>query len=226
MMNILAIETSTETLGICFQNKKKHIVNLSIKMGFQHSVLLMPWVGKVLEQAGADSLRLDMVICSLGPGSFTGLRIGLATAKGLAFGADCPLIGICSLDAIALGFRYCREIVIPVIDAKKNRYYSAFYREGKRITDYFDMTKETLLDNCRTYTEILLTGPGAKAVFDSLSESDRNSQFRLDPGYALINPFFLLTAGVEKYQLNKQGDPDSIGPFYLRKSEAEMKKDH
>lgn len=224
-MNILAIDTSTETLGICFQNKKKQVVSLSLKMGFQHSVLLMPWVERILDQAGTAPSHLDMVICSLGPGSFTGLRIGLSTAKGLAAGAGCPLTGVCSLDAIAFGFRQYRGVVVPVIDAKKDRFYAGFYRDGERITGYVDVKKEALTDNCRTYGKVLLTGPGAKAVFDSASDADKDGLFRLDPGYALVNPFFLLKAGMEKYLLNKEGDPDSVGPLYLRKSEAEIKKE-
>jgi tRNA threonylcarbamoyladenosine biosynthesis protein TsaB len=223
-MNSIAIDTSTETLGICFQNKKDQVLCFSLKMGFQHSTLLIPWLEKIIHQAGTSPGELDLVICSSGPGSFTGLRIGLATAKGLATGADCPLTGISSLDAIAYGQKHDPGIVVPVIDARKNRFYTAFYKKGERVSGYGDMTKEALLDNCRRYHDILLTGPGAKIILDAGPTPGNDHAVRLDPGYQLPNPFFLLQAGTEKYLAEKKGDPDTAGPLYIRKSEAEINK--
>ena len=224
-MNILAIDTSTEVLGICLITKEHQVLSLSFKIGFKHSTLLVPWIEKLFKQAGILPSRLDLIVCSKGPGSFTGLRIGLSTAKGLAYGAGCPLVCISSLDAIAFGLKEYQGVVVPVIDARKNRFYSAFYKDGRRITGYFDITKEALLNNCRTYNRVLLTGPGANIIFHSISIPNKNRIIKLDPGCALLHPFFLLKAGREKYVLNKQGDPDSIGPLYVRKSEAEIQQE-
>ncbi|MBN2439910.1 MAG: tRNA (adenosine(37)-N6)-threonylcarbamoyltransferase complex dimerization subunit type 1 TsaB [Spirochaetales bacterium] len=221
-MNILAIDTSTEILGISIKTREEQILNISLKMGFQHALFLVSWIEQLCEQAELKPSDLDLVVCSIGPGSFTGLRIGLSTAKGIACGADCPVIGISSLDTIVYGHRYYPGVIVPVIDARKNRFYSGIYQEGKRISEYFDISLDDLLEKCMEYKKVLVAGPGAKILMDSVKNDQKKTIFDLDPGYTVTNPFFLLKAGSDVYALNKKGDPDTAGPLYLRKSEAEI----
>jgi len=224
IQNILAIDTATESLGICLQSGEKRILNLTLKIGFQHSVFLVPWIHKLIDQSGIGLSQLDLLICSIGPGSFTGLRIGLSTAKGIAQGADCPVVGVPTLNAIAAGFTHYRGIIVPVIDARKNRFYSAIYEGSERITEYLDISQQDLINRCLDFESVHLTGPAANIIAEAMEKQSLKDAFALDPGYAMINPYFLLKAGIKKYFLDKKGNPDSMGPFYIRKSEAEIKQ--
>jgi tRNA threonylcarbamoyladenosine biosynthesis protein TsaB len=123
-LNIIAIDTSTETLGICLKTDKI-IIRISQRANFKHAETLAPWIEKLCIEAEIRPKDFNLIVISIGPGSFTGLRIGIATAKGLAAGAECPVTGVSGLDASAWTHKYFSGTVIPVINAKKNRIYSA-----------------------------------------------------------------------------------------------------
>ena len=128
-MNCLALDTSAEALGICLKTDRD-LLNFSQIRGYRHAATLVPWISRFCREAEFSPDKLDVVVVAMGPGSFTGLRIGMATAKGLAAGADCPLVGVPSLDVYGWGLRNAPGLVLPVVDAKKNRLYAAFYKEG------------------------------------------------------------------------------------------------
>jgi tRNA threonylcarbamoyladenosine biosynthesis protein TsaB len=222
-MNVCAIDTATEILGICLKTDSNIIISLSLRMGFQHSTLLMPWIEHVLKQADMKAGDLDLLVCSTGPGSFTGLRIGLATIKGLAGGIGCPVIGVPTLDFLAYGLLMCDGIIVPVIDAKKKHFYVALYKDGNRISDYLDTGIDELLQKLFSYRKVILTGPAADTIWQT--GNSRKQKLLLDPGFAISNPYLLLELGVRKYEKEKKGNPPTMGPLYLRKSEAELKKE-
>ena len=89
--------------------------------------------------------ELDLIVCSKGPGSFTGLRIGMSTAKGLSMGSGVPLVTIGTMEMMAYGLDFFDGIVVPVIDARKKRYYTAFFNNKQRITENFDLTPFEIL---------------------------------------------------------------------------------
>ncbi|MBN1699872.1 MAG: tRNA (adenosine(37)-N6)-threonylcarbamoyltransferase complex dimerization subunit type 1 TsaB [Spirochaetales bacterium] len=221
-MNVCAIDSATETLGICLKTKDDTLISLSLKMGFKHARLLVPWLERLLEQASLEASDLDLVVCSIGPGSFTGLRIGLATAKGLAHGAGCPIIGIPTLDVLASGCEVRSGITVPVIDAKKNRFYAALYERGIRTGDYLDIGIPELLHILSPFGEVVLTGPAAMVIYQAGKKETQN--LLLDPGFSTIDPSSLLRLGESRFEKEQKGDIPTLGPLYLRKSEAEIKK--
>ena len=197
------------------------------KAGLTHAEAVAPWIKRLCDDAGMQPSDLELVVAGIGPGSFTGLRIALATAKGLALGASCSIVGVSTLDVQGWKFRGFHGVVVPVMDARKNRLYSAEYRDGKRISEYLDISEENLVHRLSSRSDsqeqIVLTGPYASRLYQQISQGKLKTAFTLDPQYCVINPYFLLELGLQKFA--SAGDSgESVMPLYLRKSEAEINR--
>ena len=107
-MTILGIETATMTGGVALLDEKRLISEYTLNVRTTHTARLMPALDQILKDSSVDKSEIDGVAISMGPGSFTGLRIGLATAKGLALGLDIPLLGVPTLDALARNIPFAR----------------------------------------------------------------------------------------------------------------------
>ncbi len=219
-MNIIAIDTSTESLGLCLKTETM-LLRISQKANFKHAEALAPWIEKLCIEASIKPGEINLVIVSIGPGSFTGLRIGLATAKGLAMGAACPITGVPTLDAIAWSHKHFGGSVIPIINAKKNRLYAALYQNNKRVSDYLDISTEELFEKLRNLNDILITGPYGEEFYKTIHKRLKNTNIFVDPDFSLINSYSLLQKGAILYTEGGIKSMD-IFPLYLRKSEAEL----
>lgn len=217
-MNTIAIDTATEILSVGFEMDADYFES-SIVAGLRHSVYLMPAVDALLRMAAAPR-TFDLVTCMRGPGSFTGLRIGMATAKGLAAASGCPLSAVPTLDVLADGLEYFPGVVVPVIDARKRRVYTATYESGEKTSEDLDIEPESLVVLLRSKERVLFTGPGAQLVLPYLSD---HSQWQIDPKGKAGRAASLLRLG--KQRLIERGpEPDDAGPLYLRESEAKLGK--
>ena len=116
-MIILGIETATMTGGVALLDEKRLISEYTLNVRTTHTARLMPALDQILKDSSVDKSEIDGVAISMGPGSFTGLRIGLATAKGLALGLDIPLLGVPTLDALARNIPFAKYQICPVLDA-------------------------------------------------------------------------------------------------------------
>ena len=223
-MNCLALDTSTEAMGICLKTDTD-LVSFSQIRGYRHAVTLVPWISRICRETGFSPDKLDVIVVGTGPGSFTGLRIGMASAKGLAAGAGCPLVGVPTLDAFAWGLRNAPGLVLPVIDARKNRLYTAFYRDGSLISPYFDLREEELMrrisEQITDGVPLLLTGSYATELEKKFSAENKFS-YSVDPCCSLLNPYNLMDRGLSIFH-SEGGGSDDLTPLYLRKSEAETK---
>ncbi len=171
-MNVLGIDTTTGVLGLIIA-KGAETVSVSASSGLAHGENLFPWLEQTLEKAALTPKNLELIVCALGPGSFTGLRIGLAAAKGLALSAGCPLAGVPSLDVFGSRYGFFAGSVVPVIDARKGRYYAAVYREGRRTGDYLDILPDDFRDLLAKEKDVLLTGPDAAKIYTPASSVPR-----------------------------------------------------
>ena len=142
-MTTLAFDTSTEILGICLEQDDKYY-SYSAKAGLKHSENLLKEIDHLYSSSGIDKKSTDLIVCAKGPGSFTGLRIGMSIAKGLSDGFGCPMISVPTLDILACGYSYLKGAVMPVLDAKSGKVFTAVYVDGKRVTDYLDIEKDKL----------------------------------------------------------------------------------
>ena len=165
---------------------------------------------------------LDLVVCGIGPGSFTGTRIGIATALGMtARGTTAGgrgLIGVSGLDAAGHRLRYFPGVVVPLIDARKGRLFAALYRGGRRLTGFLDESPDRIRERLRAYPAVLMTGPAAPALRPSWGDEDGTD---LDPNAGQADAAALLDLGVQRF--SRQAVRRVIPrPAYLRPSEAEL----
>jgi len=220
-MNVLAIDTATEVLGIALSSGGERRV-ITVRIGLKHSETLLPWIKLLIEDSGIQLADLQLIVCSLGPGSFTGLRIGLAAAKGLAAGSSCPLIGIPGLDALAFRYRSFRGVVIPLSDARRKKAYTALYRQGERISEYLDIPLAGLAPDLKEFDNLLLTGSEAEVLARIMAQEQGREGITLDRGLPFTDPESLLEIGEELF--NRKGNIQyNLEPLYLKKSEAEIK---
>lgn len=213
-MNILAIDSSTTTLSIALIiNGKRSLIFQDV--GLKHGESLLPQVDRLLKDSQVDGKSIDLIACAKGPGSFTGLRIGMSTAKGLAEGWQVPLVSVYTPDILAWGKEYFDGIVVPVVDGRKKQVYTALYRKGERISEYLDISIEQLTELIPDNERVLFTGPDIH-----LAESIKHP---CDVYFDKIRTGADAMAALAERQFQEKGaDGPGEGPFYLRKSEAEI----
>lgn len=214
-MNILALDTSTDILAVALRTEEGW-ADACLDLGLRHAERLMDLVDFCLGRAGLSPSDLDLVACAAGPGSFTGLRIGMATAKGMALALGKPFVAVDSLAALAWGLEAFPGIVVPVVDGKKGRVYSAIYQRGRPISADLDISLAGLLALVDTYPEILFTGPDADLLEEAASE---RSGIRIDPR-RLPSARALAMLAKGALEVGRVSDPGE-GPVYLRPCEAE-----
>lgn len=136
-MRILAIDTACNLARVALTDENELIKEITVDDKRRHSVKLLPTIETLLADCRVAPKDLDMIAVTNGPGSFTGLRIGVVTAKTMAYALKIPLVGVNTLDAMAASFSSEQTIVCPLIDARNTRAYGGFYEEGKLIGGRF-----------------------------------------------------------------------------------------
>jgi tRNA threonylcarbamoyladenosine biosynthesis protein TsaB len=225
-LNALAIDTATPALGLSLRAGGDTRTVL-VQAGFRHSETLLPQTERLLTDSGLKPAELDLIVCSLGPGSFTGIRIGLATAKGMAFGARaaggrCQLVGASTLDGLAWRYRSFPGGVVPVNASLRRRFHAAVYLRGRRDGEYLEAELEELAERLAPHQELLLTGSGAEALYRLLAPRRAVNAVVLDAEAVPCDPAGLLEQGLDLFL--RQGPASELHPLYLRKSEAEIRR--
>lgn len=225
-MLILSIDTSTNIGGIGIYSSEKGLIGeININVKKTHSENIMKLIDSLLEITEIKISDIDKIAVSIGPGSFTGIRIGVAVAKGLAYSLKKDIVGINELDVLAYGVSAISETydIIPIIDAKKQRgYYSRYSfknNELKRIDEYNVGEIEDYLKNKKERKTIFI-GDGAlknkKLIIEIMKN---NSIFLLD---SLNIPRAAILAEISK---NKKDNIYTLEPLYLSKTQAEREKE-
>ncbi len=218
-MNILSIDSATELLSIGLRTRTEILYEHTRHDGFSHVENLVPTIQSVLSQASLATGDIDLIVCAKGPGSFTGLRIGLSTAKGLSLASGCSLITIPTLDAYAYRFCTVPGVVLPVIDARKGRIYTAVYENGIRQSDYLDIPPSDVPDLIETRgAPITLTGTSSR-LLGEIRNTLKGAEADPCPMTGRSEAFIAL--GKKLFEENGP-DPDDAGPLYIRKSDAEL----
>jgi tRNA threonylcarbamoyladenosine biosynthesis protein TsaB len=224
-LNILAIDCATDVLSLALSTDSG-IHHIEIDAGAKHSELLMIWVDRLFESAGIESKDLDFSACMKGPGSFTGLRIGYAVAKGLSLALGKPVVAVPTLDCIAAGSSAWPALVLPVLDAKKKCFFAALYRNNSRLTEYMDADPETILAALKAHSissdeKVLITGAGAQLFISGLENIGAPVNLILDPQSSRGRARELLLLS-EKLNNAREYENIDSGPLYIRKSDAEL----
>ena len=132
-MLILAADTSGKSLSVSICEDEKPLVETTLNLGYKHSVTFQPLIDDIIKRSGRDKLEIDLFACTDGPGSFTGIRIGVAAIKTMAWALGKPAIGISSLETLAAAFP--GAIVCPVLDARGGRVFSALYKTNDKAKE-------------------------------------------------------------------------------------------
>ena len=218
-MNILLFDTSTQILSIALKCDKFYEERL-IDGNFSHSEDLLKEVLSILDRAKIGIKDLDLLICTKGPGSFTGIRVGMVTMKGFASALSIPLVSVGTLEAIEEAASLYNGPILSVIDAKKKRFYQRLSFSGEVIVPDSDMAPEDIIGDLKNYDEVLVTGPDAALFKDKILAADPTINLVLDTLVPRNLSKAMLKLGLEK--LSTIG-PDDIGegPIYIRRSDAE-----
>lgn len=208
----LAFDTSTEVLSLSARRGDSWAA-MALDRGLHHSPALIPLAERLLRDLDMTVLDLQLIVCSIGPGSFTGIRIGIATALGIGHGRGIPVVGVSTLDALGRSWETWDGDVFPVIDARRGNIYTARYGDGSRKGEYADLPPADLAAVLAGSRAPLLAGADAPRVHELLGRPPVKVSDTVDPRA-------LLRLGVETYA-SRGADAASPRPLYLRKSEAE-----
>jgi tRNA threonylcarbamoyladenosine biosynthesis protein TsaB len=230
-MNILAIDTATSLLSVAVSSPRG-ILRFDADTGPRHSELLMEVIDYLVRAAGLVPKDLERAACMQGPGSFTGIRIGFAAAKGLALALGIPLIAVPTLDCIVSQAAVWPGIVIPAIDAKQKRFFTAVYRRNERLTGYMDADAAEIAravlaaapPDAAGEMPVLVTGPDSALLEPLLAEFLGKNRIFRDPASRAGKARELLEFSEENYIMKERSGVsfEEPAPVYLRKSDAEI----
>ena len=223
-MYILGIETATKTGGVAIVSESGVLAEYTLNIEATHSERLMSTVDRVLKDTGFTLANIDGYGVSIGPGSFTGLRIGLAAIKGLAFATGKPVAAVPTLKALAWNIAFARYPVCPLLDARKKEVYAGLYRyDGRSLIQEMSDTVISLEEMAGKMTgEVLFTGEGARLFAVDIIKS-----FGDRAHFAPLSSSVPSAASVAEIALmmlkgGEQTDPDALVPMYIRRPEAEV----
>ena len=222
----LGIETSSLVSSVALMDEHNLIGELTIQAGLTHSEQLVPHIDMLLRASQVERNELKGIVVSIGPGSFTGLRIGMGTAKAMAYALQIPLYGVMTMDSLARNVSYTDHTICTVIDAQKKHVYAGIYQyEDHELVckeEPFVIPASDLLDRFRANDDkVLFLGDGIKRIEKLLEEKDTNLTI-LDISQRIPKASSLLLAGRKLIDTNEVSDSMDMVPYYIRRSEAEV----
>jgi len=230
-LKILGIESASLTASAALVTEEGLIGEFTVNFHKTHSETMLPMIDALLKTAGVDISEVDAFAVSEGPGSFTGLRIGAALVKGLAFAAEKPVVPVPTLDAMAYGAEGAKGLVLPVLDARRNEVYGGIYD----LSDGFKVLKEAealpltvFLNEAEALGEAL--GRGLYLIGDGLSVHEAAIRERC-PKAMIAGPHLkfqragsVAALGLKLFNEGKAVSPELFSPVYLRMSQAERER--
>ena len=221
-MNILAIDTSGPTCGVAILADGLVRFAQTVLNKRTHSVNLMPMVDAAFAYTGLTLADMDRLACVVGPGSFTGVRLGVSTVKGLAHGSGKPCVAVDALEAMALGAGRFAGIVCPMQDARAGQVYAALFRDGKRVSPDEPVALTDLAARLSAQPEpVLFTGDGMIAHRERIADLLGDRVRFADAAFAFLRPE---TAAEIAARAEETADYLSLMPLYLRAPSAERNR--
>ena len=218
-MRVLAVETSTLSGGAALLDGERVVGEYTLDVRVTHSERLMAAIDQLLSDAGWTARELEGIAVTVGPGSFTGLRVGLSTVKGLALALAIPVAAVPTLDAMAAMLPYAALPVCPVLDARKREVYASLYRwdgfEMRRQWDYLAVAPDELARRLRE--PVIVVGDGAEAIDSAFAR-------RVEPPRRGPAPAVVAALGRARLARGETVTVADLVPIYLRPSEAELKR--
>ena len=224
-MKILGIDTATRFLCLGIYNDNK-IYEYRLELGRRLSALITPTIKRVLDALGWQINDIDYFACGLGPGSFTGMRIGIATVKGLAFSLNKPVVGISTLDILARNAGITGAYVIPVVDARRNLIYCSIYRnklgQSARIKPYMLLTIDEFFKKTEIKGNAVILGDAIN-LYKQKILMHMNNVTVLDKDYWYPSGCNIINLARERINSKKVDSASRIKPVYLYPKECQIK---
>ncbi|HEY3297705.1 MAG TPA: tRNA (adenosine(37)-N6)-threonylcarbamoyltransferase complex dimerization subunit type 1 TsaB [Armatimonadota bacterium] len=228
-MKILALDTTTDVSSIALADERGMLGEYNAAHKMDLSQRLLPNINTLLKDCGVEMKDLDAISVSLGPGSFTGIRIGVVTAKTLAQTLGIRMAGLVSLDVLAHQFDCLpHKLVCPIIKVRKGEVYYALYRTHsggmERISEYQAETVESLIEYAGQIEggEIIFCGDALESNIDALRNGLKDRAVPAAKWLCYPKASVLARLGAEKIAAGMDENPLSLVPFYIRKSTPEM----
>jgi tRNA threonylcarbamoyladenosine biosynthesis protein TsaB len=225
---LLALDTTTRVCSAAIGDTERVWAEYLLNTDNTHSQRLMPLIISLLKDAGVHKSRLQGVAVCVGPGSFTGIRIGMATAKGLCQGLNIPVVGVMTLDALAEACIFHRGLICPVLNARKNQVYTALYRGGPEgpvmVEGAAAISVEELCCKLDAYhEEIIFLGDYPVNIGEILRAAFGERCWEMPYSSRLNRASLVLHRGARMWAENGSISTYAIKPFYIRIPEAERK---
>jgi tRNA threonylcarbamoyladenosine biosynthesis protein TsaB len=224
-MLILGIESATQQVGCAIAGHEGVIASFHAAKGRRHAEVLAPAIDFVRRQARIELSEIGAIAVDIGPGLYTGLRVGVTTAKAMAQALRIPVIGVSSLDLLAFPLRYTSRLIVPVIDARRGEVFYALYRHVpggvQRLSAHRLSTAEELASELLARGEdCLLVGDGARRYRDLFEDTARTEL--VQSGFLYPSAEDLVDLAHPKAMREEFQQPSQLNPLYLRKTDAEI----
>ena len=221
-MKILSVDTSSAICSVALLEDENLIDERNLDDGKTHSENLMPLVDELLKSNNIEPKDINLIACCPGPGSFTGIRIGVATVKPFAEVLGIKIASVTSLEALARNVENpVGKTIVSLIDARNNQVYAGIFDENyNKILEYTADDINIIIENLKKYDNIVFVGNGAE-LHKSLLSTLSNSSFYPNNKQSAVS---LGKIGYKKFLNNDLCTADTFLPIYLRKSQAERLK--
>jgi tRNA threonylcarbamoyladenosine biosynthesis protein TsaB len=223
-MIILAIDTSTDYLSLAILKDGRVIAKSHKRAHRRHSILLVPAIEKLIKKAKLNIGKIDCFAVSIGPGSFTGLRIGVTVVKGLAYALKKRIVAVPTFDVIADNAKSFKGVICPVLDARKNKVYACLYKSDgktiKKISNYLLLPLEELMKKISKYDKVLFLGDLIPGPGPGINSGPRPRNWFGKDWHPKAETVARL--GAEYYKEKKFVKAEDLEPLYLYSHECDI----
>lgn len=219
-MNILVLDCAVTKLSIAVKTEDKFI-SQTYDIGMRQSEILVPTIDEILSKAGITAADLNYSALTIGPGSFTGLRLGISALKAIELAYNVPVYGISSLTIYSYAYKDLGLPILSCIDANKDKFYACLSDQNSLILEEADYEVEEIISKLNGLSKVLLAGPDAQKLADIIKENKNDIEVLTTKASAMTTEA-LVAITEDKISKGEATLKDFDGPVYLRASEAEL----
>ena len=219
-MNILVLDCAVTKLSIAVKTEDKFI-SQTYDIGMRQSEILVPTIDEILSKAGITAADLNYSALTIGPGSFTGLRLGISALKAIELAYNVPVYGISSLTIYSYAYKDLGLPILACIDANKDKFYACLSDQNSLILGEGDYEVEEIISKLNGLSKVLVAGPDAQKLADIIKENTNDIEVLTTRASAMTTEA-LVAITEDKISKGEATLKDFDGPVYLRASEAEL----
>ncbi|MCI5520128.1 MAG: tRNA (adenosine(37)-N6)-threonylcarbamoyltransferase complex dimerization subunit type 1 TsaB [Treponema sp.] len=219
-MNILVLDCAVTKLSIAVKTEDKFI-SQTYDIGMRQSEILVPTIDEILSKAGITAADLNYSALTIGPGSFTGLRLGISALKAIELAYNVPVYGISSLTIYSYAYKDLGLPILACIDANKDKFYACLSDQNSLILEEGDYEVEEIISKLNGLSKVLVAGPDAQKLADIIKENKNDIEVLTTKASAMTTEA-LVAITEDKISKGEATLKDFDGPVYLRASEAEL----